>query len=189
MTLSTSCHHLNGLTLTHDLDLTPENLKNWLEKADLTLDKLKSYLKPPGVLAYERNLLYRNSNLEILVMNWGYNRHCAIHDHAKSWGYIRIIKGSLINTLYQRNQEGFLTQIAENKYSEGQLIFMPKGTIHRMISTCSQTVSVHGYCPPISGMKVFDPIHNLVFTVSDDCGAWFPTEEKQIVKVNNLTVN
>ena len=72
-------------------------------------------------------------------------------------------------------------------YNTGSMVVAPRSTIHQMSSVSYQPlVTVHVYCPPVSKMKVFDPTHDLEMTVSDDCGAWFPKDERQIVTIRNL---
>ena len=43
-------------------------------------------------------------------------------------------------------------------------------------------VTLHLYSPPISGMKVYDLEKCAACLVSDDCGAWWPEEQRQKIK-------
>ncbi len=47
-------------------------------------------------------------------------------------------------------------------------------------------LTLHLYAPPISGMKVYDLEKCAACVVSDDCGAWWPEDQKQRLKVIQL---
>ncbi|MGM1006165.1 MAG: hypothetical protein ACQEW2_03745 [Bacillota bacterium] len=43
-------------------------------------------------------------------------------------------------------------------------------------------VTLHLYSPPITGMKVYNLEKCAACVVSEDCGAWWPEEQRQKVR-------
>ena len=168
-------------------NITPEKLEQLIKEFNFNLRDLITYLNPPECKPYGRKIIYKSEQIECLLMTWGINRKCQIHSHgSQTCGFIKVMKGTVANYNYKKGCDNSLIQISSNIYSTGDLFFVPSGILHQMHSiTQEQLITLHFYVPPITSMKIYDVTHNLVFQVTDDCGAWFP-EENQIVSVKNL---
>ncbi|MCM3766037.1 cysteine dioxygenase family protein [Neobacillus niacini] len=164
-------------------------LKDALLQINLTLDDFEHLPEPADGKPYNRKLLYKNSEVELLVMNWS-ELECAPHDHGQSHGWIQVISGMTKNTVFELNGDGLPTELFHEYQDRGQYLYAPKKGIHQMqASQGTDLVTLHLYSPPITGMMVYDLQKCAVCVVSDDCGAWWPEEQVQKVKEIQLKRN
>lgn len=68
---------------------------------------------------YYRKLLYKNEQLELLVMNWS-DLECAPHDHGHSFGWIQVISGVSKNTVYKVKGEALPYELFTELKREGK---------------------------------------------------------------------
>jgi cysteine dioxygenase len=161
---------------------TKTELKNALLQLDITVNDLASLPDPSEGKPYNRKLLYKNEEVEMLVINWS-QLECAPHDHGGSHGWIQVLSGTSINTVYEITSDGLPKELFHEFHQNGKLFFAPKQGVHKMqASNHTDLVTLHLYSPPINGMKVYDLEKCAACVVSDDCGAWWPDEQYQKLK-------
>jgi cysteine dioxygenase len=157
-------------------------LKEALEALEISLEDLKPFLQSPEGKPYYRRLLYKNEETELLVMNWS-DIECAPHDHGSSLGWIRVMDGGALNTVYEMKDALLPRELFTRTYQKGSFFFAPKRGIHKMQrGDVENLVTLHLYAPPIEGMKVFDLEKCAACVVSNECGAWWPDNQKQKLK-------
>lgn len=157
-------------------------LKSALLQLHLTLDDLAQLPEPSKGKPYNRKLLYKNEEVELLVMNWS-QLECAPHDHGNSHGWIQVLSGTSLNSVYEVNGNGLPSELFHEYHHKGRYFYAPKKAIHKMqASNNTDLVTLHLYSPPITGMIVYDLQKCAACVVSDDCGAWWPDEQYQKVK-------
>lgn len=158
------------------------DLKNALIQLDMKLEDVALIIQSAEGKPYYRRLLYQNDEVELLVMNWS-QLECAPHDHGNSQGWIQVLNGSSLNSVYEVNEKGLPSELFEEYHQKGKLFYAPIKGVHKMKAAGgSDLVTLHLYSPPISGMKVYDLQKCSVCIVSDDCGAWWPEEMHQKIK-------
>jgi cysteine dioxygenase len=159
-----------------------QEMKKALEELNMSVDELMPFLQSSSGKPYYRKLLYKSEDVELLVMNWS-DLECAPHDHGDSHGWIHVLNGTSVNSVYEVNGNSLPNELFKEYYNQGQLFFAPKKGIHKMQADSSVgLVTLHLYSPPISGMKVYDLEKCAACIVSDDCGAWWPDEQRQKLK-------
>ncbi|MFG6495042.1 cysteine dioxygenase family protein [Fictibacillus sp. UD] len=159
-----------------------KELREALISLDIGLKDIRSNLKSSKGKPYFRKLLYQNEEVELLVMNWS-QVECAPHNHGNSQGWIKVLNGSSLNTVYEVNENGLPSELFAKVHTKGDLFYAPKKGVHKMkAEEESDLVTLHLYSPPISGMMVYDLKKCAVCVVSDDCGAWWPDEQRQKLK-------
>jgi cysteine dioxygenase len=164
-------------------------LKDALLRINVTLDDFKHLPDPADGKPYNRKLLYKNGEVELLIMNWS-ELECAPHDHGQSHGWIQVISGTSKNTVYEVTPNHLPTELFHEYHQEGNYFYAPKKGIHTMkASLNTNLVTLHLYSPPIKGMMVYDLEKCAACVVSDDCGAWWPDEQVQKVKEIKLNRN
>ena len=165
-------------------------LKDALLRLGITLDDLAHLPEPLKGLPYNRKLLYKNEEVELLVMNWS-QLECAPHDHGNSHGWIQVLSGTSLNTVYEISGNGLPAELFHEYHHKGKFYYASKKAIHKMMKASNNTdmVTLHLYSPPITGMIVYDLKKCAACIVSDDCGAWWPEEQYQKVKEIQLMKN
>ena len=148
-------------------------------------ETLSAYIRPPGRHPYGRSMVLQNGYFELIAMNWGSHATSLPHDHGTSEGWVRVISGAVCHGIYKsRSDGGELRLVSEQLIDAGTIFRAPKGLVHHMGNGSSQpTVTLHCYFPPIHRMEVFDLAKSRAAIVADDCGAWWPELERQIVEV------
>ncbi|MFC7371940.1 cysteine dioxygenase [Fictibacillus iocasae] len=161
---------------------TRAELLDALMKLNFSVDDVEAALGLAGEKPYFRKLLYKSEDVEMLVMNWS-DVACAPHDHGDSHGYIHVLEGESVNTVYEVDEGGLPSELFVKVQKSGQVLYAPRKGVHKMQAAGGgRLVTLHLYAPPISGMKVYDLEACAVCVVSDDCGAWWPEETRQKVR-------
>ena len=119
--------------------------KDWIKK--VKYDKNK----------YTRNLVYRNELFQIILMCWPPKYKSAIHDHNNSECFYKILKGSLIEEVYEiRNDKLiFSNKILLNNNQLGK-INDDMGYHSVFNNTDDFTVSLHLYVPIYDSTNIFE---------------------------------
>ncbi|MQR96221.1 hypothetical protein EJV22_13585 [Fictibacillus phosphorivorans] len=180
---------LKSLNILDSINSNPskQDLKTALLSLDIDLKDIETELKSSKNKPYYRKLLYQNEDVELLVMNWS-QLECAPHDHGSSQGWIKVLSGCSENTVYEIKENGLPSELFTKTHDKDQIFYAPKKGIHKMkAQKKSDLVTLHLYSPPISGMKVYDLEKCSVCVVSDDCGAWWPDEQRQ--KLREIQLN
>lgn len=158
------------------------DLKDVLLNLEITLQEVEGFLETADGKPYYRKLLFQNEEVELLVMNWS-QLECALHDHGESQGWIQVLTGTSVNAVFEVDEKGWPSELFEEQHQQGKCFYAPKRGVHKMSAGGGKDlVTLHLYSPPISGMKVNDLEKCAACIVSDDCGAWWPEEQRQKVK-------
>lgn len=155
---------------------------NLVKSLGLNGDKLKKFLVDPDKHPYGRKLLYQSNRYEVLLMNWRSFMACAPHDHGGSMGWVFVLEGSSENSSYIQSKTGDISEVSKSTVFQGEYFFAGKGAIHKMEAKSNRLLTLHIYTPPITGMKVYDLAKCIGCMVSDDCGAWWPDDQRQLLK-------
>ncbi|MCA1056343.1 cysteine dioxygenase family protein [Rossellomorea aquimaris] len=161
--------------------VSPSNgeLRSALESLSITLEELAPLLRTSSGKPYYRRLLYQNEEVELLVMNWS-DIECAPHDHGDSKGWIKVMGGSSLNTVFEVDDGHLPKELFNKVHHKGSYFFAPRNGIHKMKREGNDPlVTLHLYSPPIEGMKVYDLEKCAACIVSKECGAWWPDDQKQ----------
>ncbi|NTU27272.1 cysteine dioxygenase family protein [Bacillus tequilensis] len=114
------------------------------------------YIQEPDQYAYGRNAIYRNNELEVIVIHIPPNKETAVHDHGQSIGCVMVLEGKLLNSIY--HSTGDHAELSNSSFvHEGECLISTKGLIHKMSNPSSERmVSLHVYSPPLEDMTVFE---------------------------------
>lgn len=94
---------------------------------------------------YHRNLVYRNSDFEILVISWLPGQKTPIHSHPENGCIMKVLKGQLCETKITQNDKKFI-----NTYCKNDTSYIHNSIGKHIISNDSDNlaVSLHIYSPP-----------------------------------------
>lgn len=128
---------------------------------------------------YGRTLLpSADDACELLAMRWRPGARCAPHDHGSSAGTIHLVEGRFVERRF-RFDGAALHVIAEETHEAPALLHIEANVIHDMVAPTGG-LSIHRYTTAIRGMRVWDVSGQNVLVVTDDCGAWIPSDETMI---------
>ncbi|TNF29684.1 MAG: hypothetical protein EP329_15155 [Deltaproteobacteria bacterium] len=128
---------------------------------------------------YGRMPLVVDAAHEMILMRWRPGATCAPHDHGEAAGVIHLVEGVFTERTYAREGDR-LVVVATREVAAPAVLEAGPGVIHDM--RCDRAgVSLHVYAPRIHGMRVYDLARREVLVVSDDCGAWVPSDPAQVV--------
>lgn len=124
---------------------TKAELKDALLQLNIRLDDLVHLPEPVEGKPYNRELLYKNDEVELLVMNWS-QLECAPHDHGNSFGWIQVLSGTSRNSVYEVNGNGLPIELFHADHQKGTYFYAPKKAIHKMKAySHTDLVTLHLY--------------------------------------------
>jgi len=102
---------------------------------------------------YQRTKVYECEFFDIFIITWDYNQESKIHNHASQGCINKVLKGELIETIYDTNT---LEKITQNKNSINHINYIDD-TIgyHKIQNKNNLSVSLHIYSPPDFKTKYF----------------------------------
>lgn len=107
---------------------------------------------------YVRNCLVDNENFELILICWSFGQKTPIHDHGGEECWVKIIDGTLKETIYQKNKNGALKSIRSSISEINQVSYMKDFMgFHCLENKANQrSMSLHLYAKPIRQCNVFD---------------------------------
>lgn len=139
-------------------EFTAENIFQLMQKVTIDEKEITKCLNFSSE-SYARNLFYKDSRFEVLIMCWGKDQKSPIHDHFESFSVEKIFSGKIINTNYQLldPQTDEIKETDSQTLDIGEVIFSNPGAIHKIEPANDlPAVSIHLYSPPLKQMKFFN---------------------------------
>jgi hypothetical protein len=123
---------------------------------------------------YGRTVVAADEDHEMILMRWRAGATCAPHDHGDASGVIHLLEGVFTERVYARDGDR-LAIVRTREVVAPAIVEVGAEHIHDM--RCDRAgASLHVYRPRIHGMRVYDLARREVLVVSDDCGAWIPSD-------------
>ncbi|MBP1934417.1 cysteine dioxygenase [Ammoniphilus resinae] len=136
---------------------TLEDLRNLLEKLNLTMDIVQDHITEPQHLPYGRHVVYSNEYIEVIVLNIPPGRRTALHDHGESIGCAYVVEGELLNRNYKLDEKGTPVKSSEQHLKSGDYYVAFKGQLHIMENKGNaRFIGLHAYTPPLTNMSVYE---------------------------------
>jgi len=110
---------------------------------------------------YTRNLVSDgNGKYNLMALCWGEGHGSSIHDHADSHCFVKILDGSLRESMYEwpKNEQEMAKTEEKDFPKDGVAYINDSMGLHRMEnpSNSDRAMSLHLYCPPFDSCKTFD---------------------------------
>jgi len=143
-------------------------LQQLMENYVSSENEWERYALADGSRGYTRNLVDKgNGKSNLLVLVWSPGRSSPVHDHAGAHCLMKILKGSLKETLYAWPDESLIQKgecaplfiSKETVYDENEVAYISdKIGLHRISNpdTSTVAVSLHLYTPPYGTCQLFD---------------------------------
>ncbi len=128
---------------------------------------------------YARNLVYKCTDFECLVLCWRPGQRSPIHDHANSICAVYIVDGLLSADNYKKMANGHIRADYSEDFKPGSVLSIQTTEIHQVsnLQESSDLISLHFYLGPLENSFLYSvqqPIHELyqrtytrVFTLAD----------------------
>jgi len=145
--------HLDSLAARPDLArLTAE-----LSRFDIEVDDLCEYMHF-AEKTYKRNLVRATPNYHAWLLCWKNGQRSPIHNHSGSVCVVRVLRGTLTETLFELAPNGHVKATFSRDFSEGSLIGSEDTDIHQVSNLQagnSDLVTLHVYTPPLNQMCTY----------------------------------
>ena len=136
------------------------NVELTINKTNFEDEKIKNILKEYNEndwekyniineIQYKKINIFSNDIFDIFIITWNFNQGTKIHDHASNGCYLKVLKGSLEEEIYDNN----LNLIKNNVLFKNDIGFMKNNIGYHTIKNNQNdiAVSLHIYNP--SGYK------------------------------------
>jgi cysteine dioxygenase len=128
---------------------------------ECTPESVAPYVTDPKEYPYGRNVIYRDDEVEAVLIHMPGWMHSSVHDHGLSTGSAYVVEGQLVNTLYRLTDSGKPVPYAESIVEEGGFYNTMKHQIHAISNPKKDRfVTFHIYTPPMSGMQIYEAAYN-----------------------------
>ncbi|XP_076808317.1 cysteine dioxygenase type 1-like [Clavelina lepadiformis] len=112
---------------------------------------------------YTRNLIDEgNGKFNLILLCWGQGHKSCIHDHANAHCFMKVLDGTLLETMYSwpgEHDGSPMLPRGSSSVEKNDVVYINDSIgLHRIEnkSSTGPAVSLHLYCPPFQMCKVFD---------------------------------
>jgi cysteine dioxygenase len=133
------------------------HMQEILKRLIVTADETQGYRRFNDG-GYARNLIYNNEKAAIFLMCWKSGQRSAIHDHGESLGGVKILQGTLTESLFERAPNGMIKAVSSSDYQPSDIQIEEPTTIHQVSNLqpeSSHAISLHIYVPPLRKMNIY----------------------------------
>jgi uncharacterized NAD(P)/FAD-binding protein YdhS/predicted metal-dependent enzyme (double-stranded beta helix superfamily) len=140
-------------------ELKLDRLRDWMARLDLKDMAIEEHICF-DTQSYQRQILYRDSSFEIVLVCWQPGQFSTIHDHNGSLNVTRVYRGILTSRTFNRNDSvtgKVFPLLWEEKYlQKDELVEVDRDRIHQLANTSEQNlVTLNLYAKPLQQMRVY----------------------------------
>lgn len=137
---------------------TLEQLKEALQSIERHLIFVPDFKTEPNQLPYGRNVVFSSPELEVIVIHIPTSRSTAIHNHGLSIGTAYLVSGSLVNSTFLLDTEGYPVAHKDDFIQAGEYFTAPADQIHQLSNPFHEpAISIHVYTPPLREVRRYLP--------------------------------
>jgi cysteine dioxygenase len=141
------------------MDVPPafRELSALLEGVEVTADELRPYVSfKEGT--YARHRVHSGPHAELLVLCWRPGQRTPIHDHAGSYGAVKVLRGVMWETLFEMEGDEGLAYKSAREWTPGRVTGADVPDIHQLGNpdvSGQDLVTLHLYAPPLNSLNVY----------------------------------
>ena len=128
-----------------------------LEGVEVTADELRPYVSfKEGT--YARHRVHLGDHAELLVLCWRPGQRTPIHDHAGSYGAVRVLRGVMWETIFEMGEGEGLAYKSSREWTPGHVTGADVPDIHQLGNpdvSGQDLVTLHLYAPPLTSLNVY----------------------------------
>ena len=127
-----------------------------LTNLEINIEALKKFIDYSDN-GYQRNIIKKTENYEIVAICWYPGQKTPIHDHFGSDCSFLIVDGITTETVFETNHEGLAFPISSREYYPGEVCSADEPDIHQISNNRSTNlINLHVYSPPLSKYRIYD---------------------------------
>ena len=134
-----------------------EGLSALLGGVEVTDEELRPYVSfKEGT--YARHRVHLGEHAELLVLCWRPGQRTPIHDHAGSYGAVRVLRGVMWETLFEMEEGEGLVYDSSREWTPGHVTGADVPDIHQLGNpdvSGQDLVTLHLYAPPLTSLNVY----------------------------------
>jgi len=107
---------------------------------------------------YARHRVHLGPHAELLVLCWRPGQRTPIHDHAGSYGAVRVLRGVMWETLFEMEEGEGLVYESSREWTPGHVTGADVPDIHQLGNpdvSGQDLVTLHLYAPPLASLNVY----------------------------------
>jgi cysteine dioxygenase len=151
--LSSLVETLEGLEARPELSQVDE----WMRSVEVSREELRPYVSfKEGT--YARHRVFVREYAEILVLCWRPGQRTPIHDHAGSFGAVRVLEGFMWETLFEMDESAGLLYKSSREWTPGHVTGADIPDIHQLGNpdiSGTDLITLHLYSPPLTSLNVY----------------------------------
>ena len=134
-----------------------EELNALLAGVEVGADELRPYVSfKEGT--YARHRVHLGEHAELLVLCWRPGQRTPIHDHAGSFGAVKVLRGVMWETLFEMGESAGLRYASAREWMPGHVTGADVPDIHQLGNpdvSGQDLVTLHLYSPPLTSLNVY----------------------------------
>lgn len=137
--------------------VNPERMQALLDRLSVATEDIQRHARFSDH-RYARNLVHKTDRFEVMIMCWHAGQRSSIHDHAGSLGGLKILQGTLTESLFEKAPNGMVKSLSSIDYAAGETRVEETSLIHQISNLQAvngQAISAHIYAPPLMRMNVY----------------------------------
>ena len=124
---------------------------------EVTAEELRPYVSfKEGT--YARHRVHLGEHAELLVLCWRPGQRTPIHDHAGSYGAVRVLRGVMWETIFEMEDGEGLVYESSREWTPGHVTGADVPDIHQLGNpdvSGQDLVTLHLYAPPLTSLNVY----------------------------------
>ena len=124
---------------------------------EVTAEELRPYVSfKEGT--YARHRVHLGEHAELLVLCWRPGQRTPIHDHAGSYGAVRVLRGVMWETIFEMGEGEGLAYKSAREWTPGHVTGADVPDIHQLGNpdvSGQDLVTLHLYAPPLTSLNVY----------------------------------
>jgi cysteine dioxygenase len=144
---------LEGLKARPELSQVDE----WMRRVEVSREELRPYVGfKEGT--YARHRVFAREYAEVLVLCWRSGQRTPIHDHAGSFGAVRVLEGFMWETLFEMDAAEGLVYKSAREWTHGHVTGADVPDIHQLGNpdvSGTDLITLHLYAPPLTSLNVY----------------------------------
>lgn len=107
---------------------------------------------------YARHRVHLGAHAELLVLCWRPGQRTPIHDHAGSYGAVRVLRGVMWETIFEMDEGTGLVYQSAREWTPGHVTGADVPDIHQLGNpdvSGRDLVTLHLYAPPLTSLNVY----------------------------------